>query len=201
MVAVIIFSQVKKKKCQEDKHFVNPCTSPAFQLWVYLWDIYLFVYSPPQKKIIMQLINLIAWGMPIRKKKNAGSWMWHIMALNSLQKTRNLSSKMSIVLCPEMLGAGGGTVAGTDTLFFIFSIFCWRIVDLRCSIHFWYTKQSDSVINVYILFIVFSTVVYFRIFNVVPCRKLYSGTLLYAVVCLFFRSGLCPSLLWAGFLQ
>ena len=42
------------------------------------------------------------------------------MALNSLQKARDLSSKMSILLSLEMLGAGGGTVAGTDTLFFIF---------------------------------------------------------------------------------
>lgn len=141
----------KKKKSQEDKHFVNPCVSPAFKLWVYLWDIYLFVYSPPPKKIIMQLINVIAWGMPIRKKKNAGSWIWHIMALNSPQKARNLSSKMSILLSLEMLGAGGGTVAGADTLFFIFSILYWSIVDLRCSISFWCIKQSGSVINLYIL--------------------------------------------------
>lgn len=50
MVAVITFSWVKKKKeCQEDKHFVNPCMSPAFKLWVCYWDISLFVYSLPQK--------------------------------------------------------------------------------------------------------------------------------------------------------
>lgn len=49
MVAMITFSW--GKKCQKDKYFVNHCMSPACKLWVYLWNIYLLVYSPPLKKL------------------------------------------------------------------------------------------------------------------------------------------------------
>ena len=51
--------------------------------------------------------------------------------------------------------------------YLLFNLFCGSIVDLQCCVNFC-LQQSDSVIHIF-FFIFFSTMVYHRILNIVPC--------------------------------
>lgn len=114
--------------------------------------------------------------MPIRKEKQMQeaesdtSWHWTLC-----RKLRTFPLKWASS-CPWRCWGREGALWQSQTPCSLFSVFYWSIVDLRGSISFWDTKQSDSVIKLSILFIVFSIMVYFRTFSTVPWGKRDNGT-------------------------